>query len=71
MTRLNRTICEIASTVGITSPRVEQKGRKHPRLIGEICGRDFQYVVPGSPSDRRSLKNLRSDLKRLVKEATA
>ena len=70
MTRLSRTICSIAEHVGVQSPRIEQKGRKHPRLIGEIGGREFQYVVPGSPSDRRSLKNLQADLRRIVKEAT-
>lgn len=69
MTRLNRTICSIAEHAGIQSPRIEQKGRKHPRLIGELGGRKFRYVVSGSPGDRRSLKNLQADLRRIVREA--
>lgn len=41
-------------------------GRKHPRIVWQQDGRDRWYVIPGSPSDHRSIQACLTDLRRLL-----
>ena len=48
--------------------RVE-KGSKHPRILFEVNGRPFLYVLSGSLGDRRAAMNVASDVRRMVRQA--
>ena len=50
---------------GVTDARVEPR-TGHPRLLFTWRGREMSYVLPFSPSDRRWLKNARSELRRML-----
>jgi hypothetical protein len=41
-------------------------GGKHPKFVFNINGKDINYTVPKTPSDRRGLMNAMSDIKRLL-----
>lgn len=66
MTRLRHAepLLDMLSEAGF-GHRIEHGGR-HPRIVID-CGNVTRfYVIPGSPSDRRSNLNARSDLRRML-----
>lgn len=53
------------AAAGIERYEIEHGG-KHPRLVFVHQGRPLSYVLPGSPSDHRALRNMVRDLRALL-----
>jgi len=65
---------EVAAVVthefqAVSLPYELEHGAKHPRVRFHMSGRRYTYVLPGSASDHRAIKNLRSGLRRLIRQA--
>jgi hypothetical protein len=43
-------------------------GTKHPALVMRVDGIERRVILPGSPSDPRSLMNVRSRVRRIARE---
>ena len=53
------------TAAGIERYEIEHGG-KHPRLVFVHQGRPLSYILPGSPSDHRALRNMVRDLRALL-----
>ena len=42
-------------------------GRRHPIIRAEVNGTAIRVVIPGTPSDQRSLRNTYADLRRAAR----
>jgi hypothetical protein len=58
-------ISRTLTAAGIGRYEITQGG-KHPRLVFVHQGRRIDYVLPGSSSDHRALRNVVGDLRRLI-----
>lgn len=43
------------------------RSRKHPMLTFTLAGKEFKYFIPSTPSDHRSSRNCRADLRRMCR----
>jgi len=58
-------IARTLTEAGIAHYEITQGG-KHPRLVFHHEGRRIDYILPGSSSDHRALRNIVGDLRRLI-----
>jgi hypothetical protein len=66
MLKHHRETVDFLRSHGATHIRVEQHGRRHPRLVFDIAGRQWSVVCASSPGEGRAAANLRALLKRLL-----
>lgn len=48
-----------------------ERGRKHWRLIAEVAGKPFPFILSLSPSDHRAPANARTLARRVIRSAAA
>lgn len=66
-TKRMREIARMAEDIGIEDATICH-GKKHPKLRGRIGRRRITSPVPASPSDHRTLANLRAFWRRMIRE---
>lgn len=69
MRKLHRTYLRVASDAGMAEPRIDYRGGKHPRIIGEVAGTTRHIFIGGSkPGDRRAQSNTFADIRRRIRQ---
>ena len=63
-----RAVMDELDKQGAVVRRIENGG-KHARIYFSIGGKEFFHTLSGSPGDRRSALNARSQVRRLCKQA--
>lgn len=58
---------DVLAAEGACAIRWEDTGGGHVRVRGRVGRRHFALTVSATPSDRRTLLNIRGDLRRIIK----
>lgn len=66
--KYRRAVREIATAVGVKNVDVQPTRSGHLRITGECGPVRVNMVTSCTPSDRRTDRNLRSDLRRHIRE---
>lgn len=64
-----RRLVREAEACGLDRVRIEHQGQPHPRLVGELAGQPFAFVVGGSVHTRgRAVMNAIAELRRAIRK---
>lgn len=62
-----REIRKMVEREGLTLVSID-RSRRHPQVVVEKNGKRGIFVVCGTPSDKRSMLNIRADMRRFARE---
>lgn len=69
MRSYHRALVGFLADQGCARVRVVHSGEKHPRLVFTYGDREHSIPIAGSPSNRRFLKQTKSQLRRILYKA--
>ena len=67
MRKFYREVIALAESCGVADAEIDRQKRGHPRLCGTVNGEAISMPFSSTPSDNRTIVNLRADLRRRVR----